>query len=66
MRPDVQEFHDMLVIARDRVEKLFNEGKSEAEVVAMRPLADLDAKWAVNDSNAIAFTRMVYNSFKRS
>jgi len=29
-------------------------------------LADLDAKWAVNDSNAVAFTRMVYNSFKRS
>jgi cyclase len=66
MRADVQEFHDMLVIARDRVEKLFNEGKSEAEVVAMRPLADLDANWAVNDSAAIAFTRMVYNSFKRS
>jgi cyclase len=65
-KADVQEFHDMLVIARDRVEKLFNEGKSEAEVVAMRPLADLDAKWAVNDSNAVAFTRMVYNSFKRS
>ena len=65
-KSDVQEFHDMLVTARARVEKLFNEGKSEAEVVAMRPLADLDAKWAVNDSNAVAFTRMVYNSFKRS
>src|ERR1035438_8160965 len=36
-RSDVQEFHDMLVIARDRVEKLFNEGKSEAEVVVKRP-----------------------------
>src|SRR5450631_3884016 len=65
-KSDVKEFHDMLVIARDRVEKLFNEGKSEAEVVAMRPLKDLDANWAVNDSAAIAFTRMVYNSFKRS
>jgi cyclase len=65
-KSDVKEFHDMLVTARDRVEKLFNEGKSEAEVVAARPLADLDAKWAVNDSGAIAFTRMVYNSFKRS
>jgi cyclase len=65
-KSDVAEFHDMLVTARNRVEKLFNEGKSEAEVVAMRPLADLDAKWAVNDSGAIAFTRMVYNSFKRS
>jgi cyclase len=65
-KSDVQEFHDMLVIARDRIEKLVKEGKSEAYVVAMRPLADLDAKWAVNDSNAVAFTRMVYNSFKRS
>jgi cyclase len=65
-KADVAEFRAMLVIARDRVEKLFNEGKSEAEVVAARPLADLDAKWAVNDSAAIAFTRMVYNSFKRS
>jgi glyoxylase-like metal-dependent hydrolase (beta-lactamase superfamily II) len=65
-KSDVQEFHDMLVVARDRIEKLVKEGKSEADVVAMRPLADLDAKWAVNDSNAVAFTRMVYNSFKRS
>jgi hypothetical protein len=32
----------------------------------MPPLAGLEAKWAVNDSAAIAFTRMVYNSFKRS
>ena len=65
-KADVLEFRAMLMIARDRVEKLFNEGKSEAEVVALRPLADLDAKWAVNDSAAIAFTRMVYNSYKRS
>jgi cyclase len=65
-KADVQEFHDMLVIARDRIEKLVKEGKTEAQVVEMRPLADLDAKWAVNDSNAVAFTRMVYNSFKRS
>jgi len=65
-KSDVVEFHDMLVTARERIEKLVNEGKSEAEVIAMRPLADLDAKWAVNDSNAAAFTKMVYNSFKRS
>jgi glyoxylase-like metal-dependent hydrolase (beta-lactamase superfamily II) len=63
---DVAEFHAMLVTARDRIEKLFNEGKSEAEVLAARPLADLDAKWAATDAAAVAFTRMVYNSFKRS
>jgi cyclase len=65
-KSDVAEFRAMLVTARDRIEKLFNEGKSEAEVVAARPLADLDAKWAATDAAAVAFTRMVYNSFKRS
>jgi cyclase len=49
-----------------RIILLVNEGKSEQEVVAAKPLADLDAKWAVNDAGAVAFTRMVYNSFKRS
>jgi glyoxylase-like metal-dependent hydrolase (beta-lactamase superfamily II) len=65
-KSDVAEFRAMLVTARDRIEKLVNEGKSEAEVVAARPLADLDAKWAATDAAAVAFTRMVYNSFKRS
>ena len=48
------------------VEKLFNEGKSEADVIAARPLKDLDATWAASDDAAVAFTKMVYNSFKRS
>ena len=65
-KSDVAEFRAMLVTARDRIEKLFNEGKTEAEVLAAKPLADLDAKWAATDGAAVAFTRMVYNSFKRS
>ena len=48
------------------MEKLFNEGKSGADVIAARPLKDVDAKWAVSDDAAFAFTKMVYNSFKRS
>ena len=56
----------MLKTARERVEKLFNEGKSEADVIAARPLKDLDAKWAASDDAAVAFIKMVYNSFKRS
>ena len=40
--------------------------QSEAEVVAAKPLADLDAKWAASEAAATAFTRMAYNSFKRS
>jgi hypothetical protein len=59
-KSDVAEFRAMLVTARERIEKLVNEGKSEAEVVAAKPLADLDAKWAATEAAATAFTRMVY------
>ncbi len=65
-KADIAEFHDMLVTARDRIEKLVNEGKSEQDVIAAKPLADLDAKWAANEEAARNFTKMVYNSFKRS
>jgi glyoxylase-like metal-dependent hydrolase (beta-lactamase superfamily II) len=65
-KADIAEFHDMLVTARDRIEKLFNAGKSEQEVIDAKPLADLDAKWAANEEGARNFTKMVYNSFKRS
>ena len=41
-------------------------GKTEAEVVAMKPLAELDKTWADNDQGAVNFTKMVYNSYKRS
>jgi cyclase len=59
-------WREMLVTSRDRIQKLFNEGKSEQEVLAAKPLADLDAKWAANPEQAANWTRMVYNSFKRS
>jgi len=65
-KSDIAEFNAMLKTARERVEKLFKEGKSEDEVIALRPLKDLDAKWAADDKGAVAYLKMVYNSFKRS
>jgi cyclase len=65
-KADLVAWRAMLVTSRERIEKLFNEGKSEQEVLAAKPLADLDAKWAANDDQAKNWTRMVYNSFKRS
>jgi glyoxylase-like metal-dependent hydrolase (beta-lactamase superfamily II) len=67
-KANMQEYRDMLVTARDRIQKLRNEGKSEAEVVAAKPLADLDAKWGnpANPQGAINFVRNVYNSFTRA
>jgi hypothetical protein len=32
----------------------------------MRPLKELDAKWSSSEQQAVGFTKMVYNSFKRS
>jgi hypothetical protein len=65
-RADIVEFREMLVTSRDRIEKLFNEGKTEQEVIDLKPLADLDAKWAANNpQQAAGHLRNVYNSFKR-
>ena len=65
-KSDVANFLAMLTTARERIEKLFNDGKSEAEVLAAKPLADLDATWANDEKAAQDYTKMVYNSFKRS
>ncbi len=65
-KADIATYNAMVKTVRERVEKLFKEGKSEAEVVAAKPLADLDATWAANDQAAVNFLKQVYNSFKRS
>lgn len=64
-KADLAVFRDMLVTSHDRIKKLFDEGKSEAEVLAAKPLADLDATWGNNPSHAAGHTKNVYNSFKR-
>jgi cyclase len=65
-KADLVAWREMLVTSRDRVQKLFDEGQSEQQVLAEKPLADLDKKWAGNDQQAQNWLRMVYNSFKRS
>jgi glyoxylase-like metal-dependent hydrolase (beta-lactamase superfamily II) len=64
-KADLVTFRDMLVTSHDRIKKLFDEGKSEQEVIALKPLADLDATWSNNPAHATGHTRNVYNSFKR-
>jgi glyoxylase-like metal-dependent hydrolase (beta-lactamase superfamily II) len=56
------EYRTMLVTARDRMAKLVKEGKSEDEVVAAKPFADLDAKWAPTELAGKNFIRVVYHS----
>jgi cyclase len=65
-KANLQEFHDMPVTARDRVKKLYDEGKSEQDVLAADPLAELSKKWAAAQGlgTGPTFTRNVYNSFR--
>ena len=59
-------YNEMAKTAVERVGKLVNEGKTEAEVVALDPLKDLNATWAADAAGATNFLKQVYNSFKRS
>jgi cyclase len=65
-KANVAEYGAMVKTARDRVEKLMKEGKTESEIVAAKPLADLDKTWADNEQAADNFVKQVYNSFSRS
>jgi cyclase len=56
------EYRAMLVTARDRMAKLVKDGKSEDDVVAAKPFADFDAKWAPTDLASKNFIRVVYHS----
>ena len=55
-------YRTMLVTARDRMEKLVKDGKSEDDVIAAKPFADLDAKWAPTEVASKNFIRVVYHS----
>jgi hypothetical protein len=52
----------MLITARDRMTKLVKDGKTEDEVVAAKPFADLDARWAPTELAGRNFIRVVYHS----
>jgi glyoxylase-like metal-dependent hydrolase (beta-lactamase superfamily II) len=55
-------YRTMLVTARDRMAKLVKDGKSEDDVVAAKPFADLDAKWAPTEIASKNFIRVVWHS----
>jgi len=61
-KAELLDYYTMLEIARDRMETLIQDGKSEDEVVAERPFADLDAKWAPTEAAGRNFVRVLYRS----
>ena len=60
----IREYRQMLVAARDRIQKLKAAGKTEDEVVAAKPNADYDAKYGLDARSNGNFVRVVYRSLK--
>jgi glyoxylase-like metal-dependent hydrolase (beta-lactamase superfamily II) len=61
-KTDLLDFYTMLTVARDRMDMLIQDGKSENDVLAARPFADLDAKWASSEIASKNFVRVLYRS----
>jgi cyclase len=59
-KSDVLKFRDMLSTVRDRLQKLKTSGKSVAEAVAAKPLADLDAAWGKGLNDSDTFVKIAY------
>ncbi len=59
-------FRDMLVTVRDRVAKLVAEGRTLEQVLAAKPLADLDDAWGGGFMKPDRFLRVVYADLART
>jgi cyclase len=59
-KADLMKSRDMLIISRDRVQKLKSAGKSPQEAVAEKPFADLDPVWGKGIINSDQWVQVVY------
>lgn len=63
-RSRVIAFRQLLVDSRERVLKLAGQGKSLAEIIAARPLADFEADWGKGFVKGDQFVTTIYQSEK--
>lgn len=57
---ELRAFRDMLATARDRVAPLVKAGKTLEQVMAAKPMAELDAKWGQGFLKADTFVSILY------
>jgi glyoxylase-like metal-dependent hydrolase (beta-lactamase superfamily II) len=58
---DLAAFRDMLVAAHDRLAPLLDAGKPMSEIVAAKPLRDLDERWGKGLFDGTIFAQIVYD-----
>src|SRR5271168_3998434 len=59
-KTDLAKYRDVVVTARDRVQKLKSEGKSAQEAAASKPLADFDTTWGKGMLSSDLFIQVIY------
>jgi len=65
-RADLVRYRDMLVTVRRRVQPLVVQGRTLRQVLAAKPLADLDAQWGNGFMKPEQFLSIVYESLSRT
>jgi glyoxylase-like metal-dependent hydrolase (beta-lactamase superfamily II) len=60
-KPELMEYRDILLSIFDRVAALKEEGKSLDEIIAAKPTAAYDSKWATSFITGDVFTKLVYD-----
>ena len=53
---DLRDYRNMLIMVRDRVRTMLNDGMSVEEVVAAKPTSDLDATWGSDPTRFVTLT----------
>jgi cyclase len=62
----LQEFHNMMVTVRERILKMIKQKKTLEQVVAAKPTADFDAKWAGSFWKPDQWVGRVYTDLRRT
>jgi cyclase len=62
---DLRTYLDVLRQARQRIQSLIDQGRSEDEVVAADPTRQWDRQWGAGFMNPESFTRLAYRSLSR-
>ena len=65
-KAELQAYHDMLVVVRDRIAKLVKAGKTQEEVVAARPTKEFEEKYGGTNFNAEQWLGRAYVDQKRA
>jgi len=65
-RAELQAYHDMLVVVRDRIAKLVKSGKTQEEVLAARPTKEFEEKYGGGNFNAEQWIGRAYVDQKRA